>query len=57
MLRNGFYLGQVKYKGQLLPGQHPAIVTQELFDQVQRMRREHYIGPSIHAPRYFTWPR
>ena len=55
ILRNGFYLGQVKYKGLLLPGQHPAIVTQNLFDQVQRMRREHYIGPSTHAPRYRTY--
>jgi DNA invertase Pin-like site-specific DNA recombinase len=41
MLRNVFYLGLVKYKGDLYPGKHPALVSQELFDQAQdaRLRR------------------
>jgi hypothetical protein len=28
----------VKYKGELLPGQHPALISQELFDKCQEMR-------------------
>ena len=55
LLKNAFYLGMVKYKGQLLTGKHPAIITQELFDTVKRMRKEHYIGPSTHAPNYRTY--
>ena len=55
ILRNGFYLGYVKYKDQLLPGQHDPIVTQELFDQAQRVRKDHFIGPSTFSPRYRTY--
>jgi len=54
MLKNAFYLGNVKYKGELLPGKHPAMITQEIFDAVIRMRMEHYIGPSTHAHNYRT---
>ena len=55
ILRNETYLGYVKYKGQLIPGQHSPIVTQELFDKVQEVRKEHFIGPSTFSPRYRTY--
>lgn len=55
LLRNEFYLGKVKYKGELLPGKHPAIVTQELFDTAMQKRKEHYSGPSTHAPSHRTY--
>ena len=55
MLRNPFYLGYVKYKGELLPGKHPAVVSQELFDSVQATRRQHYKGPATFAQRYRTY--
>jgi site-specific DNA recombinase len=35
MLRDRYYLGVVSYNGAEYPGRHPALVTQELFDQVQ----------------------
>ncbi|WP_119071630.1 recombinase family protein [Aggregatilinea lenta] len=38
MLRNVFYLGLVKYKGQTFPGQHPPLIEQELFDTCQEVR-------------------
>jgi site-specific DNA recombinase len=38
LLRNVFYLGYVKYKGQLIPGQHPALIDQALFDRCQEVR-------------------
>lgn len=38
LLRNVFYLGYVKYKGERLPGQHPALIDQELFDRCQAVR-------------------
>jgi site-specific DNA recombinase len=36
LLRNRFYIGEVKYKGEILPGEQPAIMERELFDAVQR---------------------
>jgi DNA invertase Pin-like site-specific DNA recombinase len=36
LLRNRFYIGQVKYKGEILPGEQPAIMERELFDAVQQ---------------------
>src|SRR5205809_2051668 len=36
LLRNRFYIGEVKYKGEILPGEQPAIMERELFDAVQQ---------------------
>src|SRR5258706_16385467 len=36
LLRNQFYVGEVKYKGEILPGEQPAIMDRELFDTVQQ---------------------
>ncbi|MCH9039575.1 MAG: recombinase family protein [Chloroflexi bacterium] len=55
MLTNSFYLGYVKYKGELLPGQHSAVVSQAVFDSVQAIRKQHRRGPSTFAPRHRTY--
>jgi hypothetical protein len=36
LLRNRFYIGEVKYKGEILPGEQPAILERRLFDAVQQ---------------------
>src|SRR3982075_231481 len=36
LLRNRFYIGEVNYKGEILPGEQPAIIKRELFDAVQQ---------------------
>jgi DNA invertase Pin-like site-specific DNA recombinase len=36
LLRNRLYRGEIVHKGQAYPGQHPAIVPDELWDEVQR---------------------
>jgi site-specific DNA recombinase len=36
LLRNRFYVGEVKYKNEILPGEQPAIVDRALFDAVQQ---------------------
>lgn len=38
VLKNEFYLGYTKYKGELYPGQHPALIEKELFDKCQEVR-------------------
>jgi len=39
MLQNPFYLGYVRYKGQLLKGTHPALVTRDQFERSLEARR------------------
>jgi site-specific DNA recombinase len=36
LLRNRFYIGEVKYKDEILPGEQPAIMDRVLFDAVQQ---------------------
>ena len=36
LLRNRFYIGEVKYKGEILPGEQPVIMDRKLFDAVQQ---------------------
>jgi site-specific DNA recombinase len=36
LLRNRFYIGEVNYKGDILPGEQPPIMERELFDAVQQ---------------------
>src|SRR5205807_5062134 len=36
LLRNRFYVGEVKYKGEILPGEQPSIMDRQLFDAVQQ---------------------
>jgi site-specific DNA recombinase len=35
LLRNRFYIGEVVYKGEILPGEQPAIIDRGLFEAVQ----------------------
>ena len=51
LLQNEFYTGYVEYRGDLYPGEHPAIVSKELFDLVQQVRQLHARRPrSIGRP-------
>ena len=40
ILTNPFYCGLIRYRGKLLPGQHPALISEELFGQVQEALRQ-----------------
>jgi site-specific DNA recombinase len=41
ILKNPFYVGLFRWKGQVYPGRHEAIVSQELWDRVQAAFRSH----------------
>jgi site-specific DNA recombinase len=41
LLRNRFFIGEVTYKGEVLPGEQPAILDRGLFDAVQQKLSEH----------------
>jgi site-specific DNA recombinase len=36
LLRNRFYIGEIAFKGDVLPGEQPAILDRKLFEAVQR---------------------
>ena len=71
LLRNRFYIGEVVYKGEILPGEQPAIVDRALFDAVQakldeqtnnhkatRTKSEALLtGPHLRRPRQPHEPR
>jgi site-specific DNA recombinase len=40
-LRNRFYIGEVVFKGEVLPGAQPAILDRDLFDAVQAKLNDH----------------
>jgi hypothetical protein len=40
LLRNRFYIGEVAFKGEILPGEQPAIIERKLFDAVQARLNE-----------------
>ena len=46
-----FFLGVVVYHEEELPGQHEAIISQELFDRVQGRRQRRERMRSVHGPR------
>ncbi|MDO8643386.1 MAG: recombinase family protein, partial [bacterium] len=37
ILRNTFYFGLMKYKGELFQGNHPPLISKDLFDQTQKV--------------------
>jgi DNA invertase Pin-like site-specific DNA recombinase len=50
MLKNRFYLGEIRYHDEWYPGKHEAIITPELFARCQQARRRR-------RPRYGTTAR
>ena len=51
ILQNRFYVGEVSYKGEWFPGQHEAIVSDELFERCQAARRSRRHRPGTTAPK------
>jgi len=47
LLRNRFYIGEVAFKGEILPGEQPAILDRQLFDAVQRKLDEQRTNHTI----------
>ena len=56
LLQNEFYIGIVKYKKERFPGTHTAIISKELFDQAQAVRRRKQIAPRRRSPKMQIYP-
>ncbi len=52
LLTNAFYAGKVVIKGREFKGNHEALISQELFNEVQEIRRKHYRGASTFTPKH-----
>jgi site-specific DNA recombinase len=44
LLRNRFYIGEVVFKGEVCPAEHPPILDRDLFEAVQRKLAEQHNG-------------
>lgn len=44
MLKNVLYIGKVPHKDKVYDGQHHAIISQELFDEVQKIKSQNRVG-------------
>ena len=51
ILNNHFYCGYVKYQGNEFCGKHEAIITEELFQQVQARKLHRQTIRSVHGPK------
>lgn len=40
-LQNPFYIGKMRWRDEVLPGKHPPLVTQEIFDRCQEILEAH----------------
>jgi site-specific DNA recombinase len=47
LLRNRFYVGEVAFRGEILPGEQPAILDRKLFEAVQRRLDEQRTNHTI----------
>ena len=47
LLGNHFYVGEVKYKNEILPGEQPAIMERALFDAVRQKSLAHWTHRSL----------
>jgi site-specific DNA recombinase len=60
LLTNSFYAGRVRWHDMECPSQHPALVSQLVFDKVQEVLRQRYRNPGAKgrfaAFRFVAWP-
>lgn len=56
MLVNVFYSGRVAYKGQVFPGKHQALVSDDIFEQCQAVRRRKALMPRQPNPQTRIYP-
>lgn len=55
ILKNPFYMGMMKTKGQLLPHRYPTLISEELFNKVQDVINKHRKSPVQHVGKEFLF--
>jgi site-specific DNA recombinase len=41
ILKNPFYIGSLRWKGEIIKGNHESIISKEEFDRVQDLRKKY----------------
>lgn len=54
-LKNPFYIGFIRHKGHLLPGNHEPLISEELWRKCEQARRLHSTGPRTYSPKHRTY--
>ncbi|MGB8645632.1 MAG: recombinase family protein [Anaerolineae bacterium] len=52
LLGNPFYCGKVVVKGQVFQGKHEPLISEQLFNEVQAMRRQRLHRSNTYSPKY-----
>ncbi len=55
ILKNPFYIGKIKYKEQVLGGQHPAIIDASLFNKVQKILKQKTVSVYYFDRKFSTY--
>ena len=55
IMQNDFYYGVVEYRTDLYQGNHPPLITKDLFDEALKTRREHRRAPRTNSPKLRTY--
>jgi site-specific DNA recombinase len=54
LLRNPFYCGRMRYKGELYPGAHTQLISVALFERVQERLADNRIGPKVRQKKVYS---
>jgi hypothetical protein len=55
IMQNDFYYGVVEYRTDLYQGNHPPIISKELFDEATKVRRAHRRAPRTNSAKLRTY--
>lgn len=55
LLSNLSYTGTVAFKGREIPGKHPALISRELFDEVQAIRHSRKMNRALSTKKYVVY--
>lgn len=55
LLSNISYTGVVLFKGREIPGKHPALISRELFDEVQSIRHSRKMNRALSTKKYVVY--
>jgi len=55
ILKNPFYIGRIQYKGKMLDGLHPALISVSLYNNVQEVLQERNVKVTYIDKKFFTY--
>lgn len=47
MLKNPIYIGKIRHRKEIYPGQHEAIVDEAIWQEAQKLLQDHHVNPQV----------